>query len=40
MKLEFLNVADLLAVRKELMPIATKNKKNIDVMDAYAEVHK
>jgi DNA polymerase epsilon subunit 1 len=37
-QLEFANVADLLAVRKDLMPLATKNKKDVDVMDAYAEV--
>ncbi len=39
-KLEFTNVADLLAVRKVLMPIAAKNKKNVDVMDTYVEVVK
>ncbi|KAF8541905.1 DNA polymerase family B [Trichophaea hybrida] len=37
-QLDFVNVADLLAVRKGIMPIAAKNKKNVDVMDAYAEV--
>ncbi|KAI5855289.1 DNA polymerase epsilon catalytic subunit A [Tricharina praecox] len=37
-QLDFANVTDLLAVRKEIMPIVAKNKKNVDVMDAYAEV--
>ena len=37
-KLIFRNVNDLLLVRKELSPIAAKNKKNVDVLDAYAEV--
>jgi DNA polymerase epsilon subunit 1 len=34
----FVNVNDLLAVRKTLMPIAEKNKKNVNAMDTYAEV--
>lgn len=38
MQLDFVNVADLLAVRKGIIPIVAKNKKNVDVMDAYAEV--
>jgi len=37
-KLEFVNVTDLLAARKVLMPIAEKNRKNVNAMDAYAEV--
>jgi DNA polymerase epsilon subunit 1 len=35
-----MNVNDLLAVRKELLPIAGKNKKNVAVLDAYAEVER
>jgi DNA polymerase epsilon subunit 1 len=38
LKLEFANVNDLLAVRKVIMPIAEKNKKNVTATDAYAEV--
>jgi DNA polymerase epsilon subunit 1 len=38
LKLEFANVTDLLAVRKVVMPIAEKNKKNVNAMDTYAEV--
>lgn len=37
-RLDFENVADFLAVRKVILPIAGKNKKNVDVQDAYAEV--
>jgi DNA polymerase epsilon subunit 1 len=37
-QLDFANVQDLLAVRKGIMPIVAKNKKTVDVMDAYAEV--
>lgn len=37
-KLEFDNVSELLNVRKILMPLAEKNKKNVNAMDAYAEV--
>lgn len=37
-KLEFDNVSELLSVRKVLMPIAEKNKKNVNAMDAYAEI--
>ncbi|KAH0537339.1 DNA polymerase epsilon catalytic subunit [Glutinoglossum americanum] len=36
--LKFVNVPDLLSVRKVLMPIAEKNKKNLTAMDTYAEV--
>ncbi|KAI9666717.1 MAG: DNA polymerase epsilon catalytic subunit [Bathelium mastoideum] len=38
LKLSFVNVGDLLSVRKVLMPIAEKNKKNLSAMDTYAEV--
>ncbi|KAI9750889.1 MAG: DNA polymerase epsilon catalytic subunit [Chaenotheca gracillima] len=38
LQLTFINVSDLLAVRKAIMPIAEKNKKNLDAMDTYAEV--
>lgn len=38
LKLAFANVNDLLAVRKAVMPIAEKNKKNMSAMDTYAEV--
>ncbi|KAI9677772.1 MAG: DNA polymerase epsilon catalytic subunit [Trizodia sp. TS-e1964] len=38
LKLIFANVADLLAVRKVIMPIAEKNKKKMNAMDTYAEV--
>lgn len=34
----FANVADLLAARRDIMPIAEKNKKNRNAMDTYAEV--
>lgn len=34
----FRNVSDLLAARKDIMPIAEKNKKNMNAMDTYAEV--
>lgn len=37
-ELKFANVGDLMAARKEIMPIAEKNKKNMNAMDAYAEV--
>ncbi|KAF2481504.1 hypothetical protein BDY17DRAFT_301453 [Neohortaea acidophila] len=38
LKLVFANVNDLLAVRRELMPIAEKNKSKVSAMDTYAEV--
>lgn len=38
LQLNFANVNDLLAVRKELLPIAEKNKKNVNAMDTYAEI--
>ncbi|EQK98651.1 DNA polymerase epsilon [Ophiocordyceps sinensis CO18] len=38
LQLKFANVADLMAARKDIVPVAEKNKKNMDAMDAYAEV--
>lgn len=38
LQLRFINVPDLLAVRKSLMPLAEKNKKQMTAMDTYAEV--
>ncbi|KAK3320306.1 hypothetical protein B0T19DRAFT_285529 [Cercophora scortea] len=38
LELRFHNVPDLLAARKDIMPIAEKNKKGMDAMDTYAEV--
>jgi DNA polymerase epsilon subunit 1 len=38
LKLDFINVNDLLAVRKLVMPIAEKNKTKVNAMDTYAEV--
>lgn len=38
LELRFANVGDLMTVRREIMPIAEKNKKGLDAMDAYAEV--
>ena len=38
LQLCFENVNDLLAVRKVILPIAEKNKKNTNAMDTYAEV--
>lgn len=38
LELRFANVNDLMAARRDIMPIAEKNKKNVDAMDAYAEV--
>ncbi|KAH8777198.1 hypothetical protein BGZ57DRAFT_350140 [Hyaloscypha finlandica] len=37
-QLNFNNVSDLLAARRDIMPIAEKNKKNMNAMDTYAEV--
>ncbi|KAK3293009.1 uncharacterized protein B0H64DRAFT_363312 [Chaetomium fimeti] len=37
-QLTFHNVQDLLAARRDIMPIAEKNKKGMDAMDTYAEV--
>ena len=38
LELRFANVNNLLAVRKDVMPIAEKNKKSMNAMDTYAEV--
>ncbi|KAL5628387.1 hypothetical protein BROUX41_003135 [Berkeleyomyces rouxiae] len=38
LKLSFLNVSDLMTARREIMPIADRNKKNMNTMDTYAEV--
>jgi hypothetical protein len=38
LQLIFVNVNDLLAVRRIIMPIAEKNKKSMNAMDTYAEV--
>ncbi|KAK2064391.1 DNA polymerase family B [Colletotrichum caudatum] len=38
LELRFANVNDLMAARKDIMPIAAKNRKNLDALDAYAEV--
>jgi DNA polymerase elongation subunit (family B) len=37
-QLVFRNVTDCLAVRRELLPIATRNREKVDAVDAYAEV--
>ncbi|KAK4703165.1 DNA polymerase epsilon subunit 1, partial [Phenoliferia sp. Uapishka_3] len=37
-KLFFRNQNDLFAVRRELLPIATKNREKLDAVDTYAEV--
>lgn len=34
----FRNINDLLAARRDIMPVAEKNKKNMNAMDTYAEV--
>ncbi|KAL2163261.1 hypothetical protein VTH06DRAFT_5317 [Thermothelomyces fergusii] len=38
LELRFHNVQDLMAARRDIMPIAEKNKKGMDAMDTYAEV--
>lgn len=38
LQLSFANVANLLAVRRAILPIAEKNKKNVNPMDTYAEI--
>ncbi|KAG9251014.1 DNA polymerase epsilon [Emericellopsis atlantica] len=38
LELKFANVNDLMSARRDIMPVAEKNKKNMDAMDAYAEV--
>lgn len=37
-ELKFANVNDLMSARRDIMPIAEKNRKNMNAMDAYAEV--
>lgn len=37
-RLNFANVPNLLEVRRTLLPLAEKNKKNANVMDAYVEM--
>lgn len=38
LQLSFSNVSDLMSTRRDIMPIAEANKKNMNAMDAYAEV--
>jgi DNA polymerase epsilon subunit 1 len=38
LQLNFANVSDLLNARKVILPVAEKNKKNMNAMDTYAEV--
>ncbi|OJJ60688.1 hypothetical protein ASPSYDRAFT_173502 [Aspergillus sydowii CBS 593.65] len=38
LQLEFANVSHLLEVRKTLLPLAEKNKKNVNMMDTYVEI--
>ncbi|EPE05144.1 dna polymerase epsilon [Ophiostoma piceae UAMH 11346] len=38
LELRFANVQDLMAARRDIMPIAEANKKGMDAMDTYAEV--
>lgn len=40
LQLEFANVSHLLEVRKTLLPLAEKNKKNVNMMDTYVEISK
>ncbi|KAF3068096.1 DNA polymerase epsilon catalytic subunit A [Trichoderma lentiforme] len=37
-EIRFANVGDLMAAKRDIMPIAEKNRKNMNAMDAYAEV--
>lgn len=37
-KLSFANVSNLLEVRRTILPLAEKNKKNESAMDAYVEM--
>lgn len=37
-QLSFANVTDLLKVRRELLPLVEKNKKNVNAMDTYADM--
>lgn len=38
LQLNFANVGHLLEARKTLLPLAEKNKKNVNIMDTYAEI--
>ncbi|MCJ1477103.1 DNA polymerase epsilon catalytic subunit [Lambiella insularis] len=38
LQLTFANVGDLLGARKDIMPVAERNKKSMNAMDTYAEV--
>ena len=38
LELRFANVNDLLAARREVLPVAEKNKLNMNAMDTYAEM--
>jgi DNA polymerase epsilon subunit 1 len=38
LELRFSNVNDLMAARRDIMPIAEKNRKSMNAVDAYAEV--
>jgi DNA polymerase epsilon subunit 1 len=38
LELKFSNINDLMTARRDIMPIAEKNRKNMNAMDAYAEV--
>jgi DNA polymerase epsilon subunit 1 len=38
LELRFANVQNLLAARRDIAPVAEKNKKGMDAMDTYAEV--
>lgn len=38
LELRFANVGDLMAARRDVMPVAERNKKGLDAMDTYAEV--
>ncbi|KAL6240084.1 DNA polymerase epsilon catalytic subunit A [Aspergillus navahoensis] len=38
LQLDFANVSHLLEVRKTLLPLAEKNKKNVNMMDTYVEI--
>ncbi|KAE8351033.1 hypothetical protein BDV28DRAFT_162607 [Aspergillus coremiiformis] len=38
LQMNFANVGHLLEVRKTLLPLAEKNKKNVNVMDTYVEI--
>lgn len=38
LELKFSNVNDLMSARRDIMPVAEQNRKNMNAMDAYAEV--